>query len=94
MKTIKRFLLPVLTGIISSVIPSVLGFKIDTWQYWWIALPIISISIGDKSIAPSLPCLRTFFSISAKIYSFVMALLFVTTKCVQRLHACRALSYA
>ena len=44
MKTIKRFLLPVLTGIISSVIPSVLGFKIDTWQYWWIALPIIFMS--------------------------------------------------
>ena len=45
MKTIKRFLLPVLTGIISSVIPSVLGFKIDTWQYWWIALPIIFMSL-------------------------------------------------
>jgi hypothetical protein len=41
MKTLKRFFLPNLAGIISFIVPSVLGYKIDSWQYWWIALPII-----------------------------------------------------
>ena len=40
----KRFLIPFLTGMISSIIPSVLGFKIDSWQYWWVSLPIIFMS--------------------------------------------------
>lgn len=41
MKTFKRLLMPVLVGIISAIIPITYGFKVDTWQYWWIAAPII-----------------------------------------------------
>ena len=44
MKTIKKYMLPVIVGIISSIIPTVLGYEVDTWQYWWIALPMIFMS--------------------------------------------------
>lgn len=44
MKTIKRFLLPIIVGIISSAIPTIVGFEIGTWQYWLISLSIIVMS--------------------------------------------------
>ncbi len=44
MKTIKRFLLPILVAVFASISPRVLGFENDTWQFWWVTLPILFMS--------------------------------------------------
>lgn len=44
LRIVKRLFLPFLVGIISSIIPGILGFNIETWQYWIIAAPIIIMS--------------------------------------------------
>lgn len=44
MKRIRKYLLPVVVGVVSVIIPSVLGYTLITWQYWWIALPILLMS--------------------------------------------------
>jgi hypothetical protein len=40
----KRFIVPVIVGIISSIIPLKLGYGAESWEYWWISLPIIIMS--------------------------------------------------
>ena len=40
-KTMRKYIIPVLVGILSCVIPTIVGFYVFTWQYWVIGLTII-----------------------------------------------------
>ena len=39
--TMRKYIIPVSVGILSCVIPTIVGFGIFTWQYWVIGLTII-----------------------------------------------------
>ena len=42
--TMRKYIIPVSVGILSFVIPTIVGFYIFTWQYWVISLTIILTS--------------------------------------------------